>query len=90
MTIEKLKACIVEIDNRLDNEEISNEEFDALEKKAQALMAEIGKMENAMRFQSIKSLTHVSDWSASFLNSFDVGVLIAAVRTIGRGLVVWL
>ncbi len=73
MTIEEMKARIAEIDNRLDDESISNEEFDALEKEAQALTAEIGKLENATRFSAVKILSCVNDWSVSFLSSFACG-----------------
>ena len=70
MTIEEMKARIAEIDKLLDND-ITNEEFDKLEKEAQALMSEIGRMEAAMRFRSAKTLLRVSDWEASFLSSFS-------------------
>ena len=72
MTIEKMKARIAEIDNLLDND-IADAEFDKLEKEAQVLMSEIGRMEAAMRFRSVKALLRVSDWEASFLSSFSCG-----------------
>ena len=72
MTIEKMKARIAEIDKLLDND-ITNEEFDKLEEEARALMSEIGRMEAAMRLRSAKNLIRVSEWEASFLNSFSCG-----------------
>ena len=72
MTIEKMKARIAEIDKLLDND-ITNAEFDKLEEEARALMSEIGRMEAAMRFKSVKTLVCVSEWEASFLSSFDCG-----------------
>ena len=72
MTIEEMKARIAEIDKLLDND-ITNEEFDKLEKEAQMLTSEIGRLEAAMRFRSVKSLLRVSDWEASFLSSFSCG-----------------
>ena len=72
MTIEEMKARIAEIDELLDND-ITNDEFDKLEKEAQMLMSEIGRMEAAMRFRSVKNLVSVSDWEASFLSSFSCG-----------------
>ena len=72
MTIEEMKNRIAEIDKRLDSD-ITDAEFDKLEKEAQVLMGEIGRMEAAMRFKSVKTLLHVSDWEASFLSSFDCG-----------------
>ena len=72
MTIEEMKARIAEIDKLLDND-ITDAEFDKLEKEAQLLTSEIGRMEAAMRFRSVKTLLRVSDWEASFLRSFDCG-----------------
>ena len=72
MTIEEMKARIAEIDELLDND-ITNEEFDKLEKEAQVLMSEIGRMEAAMRLRSAKTLLRVSEWEASFLSSFPCG-----------------
>lgn len=72
MTIEKMKARIVEIDNLLDTD-ITDAEFDKLEKEAQLLTSEIGRMEAAMQFKSVKTLLHVSDWEDSFLSSFSCG-----------------
>ena len=72
MTIEEMKARIAEIDKLLDDD-VTNEEFDRLEKEAQVLMGEIGRMEAAMRFKSVKTLLRVSEWESSFLNSFSCG-----------------
>ena len=72
MTIEEMKARIAEIDKLLDSD-ITDAEFDKLEKEAQLLTSEIGKMEAAMRFRSAKTLLRVSDWEASFLSSFSCG-----------------
>ena len=72
MTMEEMKSRIAEIDNLLDND-ITGTEFDKLEKEAQMLTSEIGRLEAAMRFISVKTLLRVSDWEASFLSSFDCG-----------------
>ena len=72
MTIEEMKARIAKIDKLLDND-ITDAEFDKLEEEARVLTNEIGRMESAMRFRSVKTLLRVSDWEASFLNSFDCG-----------------
>ena len=72
MTIEKMKARIAEIDKLLDND-ITDAEFDKLEKEAQLLTSEIGRMEAARRFISVKNIVRVSDWEASFLSSFSCG-----------------
>lgn len=72
MTIAAMKTRIAEIDNLLDND-ITDAEFDKLEEEARELMSEIGRMETAMQFRSVKSLLRVSDWEASFLSSFSCG-----------------
>ena len=72
MTIEEMKARIAEIDKLLDND-ITDAEFDKLDEEARVLMNEIGRMEAAMRFRSVKTLLHVSEWEASFLSSFSCG-----------------
>ena len=72
MTIEKMKARIAEIDKLLDND-IADAEFDKLEEEARVLMSEIGRMEATMQLRSAKKLVRVSDWEASFLNSFSCG-----------------
>ena len=72
MTIEEMKARIAEIDKLLDND-ITNAEFDKLEKEAQMLTSEIGRLEAAMQLKSVKNLVRVSDWEASFLSSFSCG-----------------
>ena len=72
MTIAEMKARIAEIDKLLDND-ITDAEFDKLEKEAQMLTSEIGRLEAAMRFRSVKNLICVSEWEASFLSSFSCG-----------------
>ena len=72
MTIEEMKTRIAAIDKLLDND-ITDAEFDKLEKEAQMLTSEIGRIETAMRFRSAKALLRVSDWEASFLSSFYCG-----------------
>ena len=72
MTIEEMKARIAEIAKLLDND-IADAEFDKLEKEAQMLTSEIGKIEAAMRLRSAKNLVRVSDWEDSFLSSFYCG-----------------
>ena len=72
MTIEEMKTRIAEIDKLLDND-ITDAEFDKLEKEAQMLTSEIGRLEATMQFRSVKSLLRVSEWEASFLSSFSCG-----------------
>ena len=72
MTIEEMKTRIAAIDKLLDSD-ITDAEFDKLEKEAQLLTSEIGRIEAAMRLRSAKALVSVSDWEASFLSSFSCG-----------------
>ena len=72
MTIEEMKARIAEIDKLLDND-ITDAEFDKLEEEARVLTSEIGRLEAAMQFRSVKTLLRVSEWEASFLSSFSFG-----------------
>lgn len=80
MTIEELKAKAAELkgevarlDRLTDDDNISDEEFDRLRIKANELAAEYGMLQKKIDFLSVKTITRVSDWSDSFLNSFDCG-----------------
>ena len=80
MTVEEMKSRVVElkaeiarIDQLTDDDTISDEEFDRLTIKANELSVERGILQKKIDFLSVKTLTRVSDWSASFLNSFDCG-----------------
>ena len=72
MTIEEMKARIAEIYKLLDSD-ITDAEFDKLEKEAQLLTSEIERIEAAMRLRSAKALLRVSEWESSFLSSFSCG-----------------
>ena len=71
--VESMKAEIERIDKLLDDESLSNEEYDALEKKAYDLNQERGNLQNKINKLSVKNLVRVSDWEASFLSSFPCG-----------------
>ena len=74
MTIEELKAAIIAIDAKLDSDDISDEEFTALEEEARSLTAKLGEMESATNFRrNAKTLVNVSPWYADFLMSFSNG-----------------
>ena len=80
MTIEEMKSRVTELkaevarlDRLADDDTISNEEFDRLSLKANELAAEYGRLQKKIDFLSVKTFTRVSDWSNSFLNSFDCG-----------------
>ena len=71
--VESMKAEIARIDKLLDDESLSNEEYDSLEKKAYDLSQERGNLQKKINRLSVKKLVRVSDWEASFLNSFSCG-----------------
>ena len=71
--VEKLRAEVARLDKLADDDAVSNEEFDMLIHKINELTAECGRLQNKINFLSVKTITRVSDWSASFLNSFDCG-----------------
>lgn len=80
MTIEEMKARVAEmkaeiirLDRLADDDTISNEEYDRLIYKINELTAEYGRLQRKIDFLSVKNLSRVSDWSASFLNSFECG-----------------
>ena len=70
---ESMKAEIARIDKLLDDESLSNEEYDSLEKKAANLTFEHGILQKKINTLSVKTLLRVSDWEASFLSSFSCG-----------------
>ena len=71
--VESMKSEIARIDKLLDDESLSNEEYDALEKKAYDLNQERGNLQNKINKLSVKNLVRVSEWESSFLNSFSCG-----------------
>ena len=71
--VESMKAEITRIDKLLDDESLTDEEYDRLEKKVSNLLLERGKLQNKINKLSVKNLVRVSDWEASFLSSFSCG-----------------
>ena len=71
--VESMKAEIERIDKLLDDESLTDEEYDCLEKKAAKLVLERGNLQNKINKLSVKNLVRVSDWEASFLSSFSCG-----------------
>ena len=69
--VESMKSEIARIDKLLDDESLSDEEYDRLEKKVSNLFLERGKLQTKINTLSVKTLLHVSDWETSFLNSFS-------------------
>ena len=71
--VESMKAEIERIDKLLDDESLTDEEYDRLEKKASNLTFEHGMLQKKVNTLSVKNLVRVSDWEASFLSSFSCG-----------------
>ena len=71
--VESMKAEIARIDKLLDDESLTDEEYDRLEKKVSNLFLERGNLQNKINTLSVKTLIRVSDWEASFLSSFSCG-----------------
>ena len=71
--VESMKAEIERIDKLLDDESLTDEEYDRLEKKAANLVFERGKLQTKINKLSVKNLVRVSDWEDSFLSSFSCG-----------------
>ena len=71
--VSEMKAEAVRLDRLADDDTISNEEYDRLMHKINELTAEYGGLQKKIDFLSVKTISRVSDWSASFLNSFECG-----------------
>ena len=71
--VESMKAEIARIDTLLDDESLTDEEYDRLEKKASNLTFEHGMLQKKINTLSVKNLVRVSGWEASFLSSFSCG-----------------
>ena len=71
--VESMKAEITRIDKLLDDESLTDEEYDRLEKKVSNLTFEHGMLQNKINKLSVKNLVRVSEWEASFLSSFSCG-----------------
>ena len=71
--VESMKAEIARIDKLLDDESLTDEEYDRLEKKVSNLTFEHGMLQKKINTLSVKNLVRVSDWEASFLSSFSCG-----------------
>ena len=71
--VAELKSEVARLDKMADDDAVSDEEFDKLIHKINELTAEYGGLQRKIDFLSVKTLSCVSDWAASFLNSFDCG-----------------
>lgn len=69
MTIDEIEARILALDTLLDDETLTDAEFDALENEVQRLYADLGRAESCDRLADVKEVS-VSQWLISFLLSF--------------------
>ena len=77
---EKLKQRLNEIDKILDDESISDDEFNELEDEARRIVEELGKIECKRSLNNVDELKNVSQWTKDFLNSFDCGTRTISIR----------
>lgn len=73
MTIEEVKRKITSLDAKLDDESISDEEFNAIDKEIIDLYKVLADLENRQELISVKTLNNINEWEKSFLDSFNNG-----------------
>lgn len=72
MTVSEIRARIKEIDVLLDSD-ISDSEFEKLEREARELTEKLGQMEIAEKLQTAPEIYEVDDWTDNFLSGFKSG-----------------
>lgn len=73
MNSNEIKKMIEKLDNKLDDERISNEEFNSISLQIRDLYIELAKQERIENDSKIKVLNDVNDWYKTFLKSFKIG-----------------
>ena len=73
MNAKSICEKIKKLDERLDDEKITEEEYDCIDKQIICLYAELGRAEREEKRARIKDIKKVSQWEASFLESFKIG-----------------
>lgn len=72
MNSKELKEKIKMLDILLDNENITDIEYDSIENKIKALYTELAEIEKIEKIQNIKK-AKLNNWQKNFLKSFDIG-----------------
>lgn len=72
ITASEIRARIKEIDVLLDSD-ISDSEFEKLEREARELTEKLGQMEIAEKLQTAPEIYEVDDWTDNFLSGFKSG-----------------
>ena len=91
MNAKSICEKIKKLDERLDDEKITEEEYDCIDKQIICLYAELGRAEREEKRARIKDIKKVSQWEASFLESFKIGTYVitnkqaACVHRINHG-----
>lgn len=70
--IPSIRARIKEIDVLLDSD-ISDSEFEKLEREARELTEKLGQMEMYEELRSAQKIYEVDDWTDNFLSGFGIG-----------------
>lgn len=73
MKSSEIRAKITQLDAALDDDTISNAEFDRINAEIALLYADLAKAEAVERDNNIRVIKRISPWYATFLGSFGVG-----------------
>lgn len=73
MNAKTIREKIKILDEMLDSEKITEEEYDRIDKQVICLYAELGRAEREEKRARIKDIKEVSQWEAFFLESFEIG-----------------
>lgn len=73
MKSSEIRAKITQLDTALDDDTISNAEFDRINAEIALLYADLAKAEAVERDNNIRVIKCISPWYATFLGSFGVG-----------------
>lgn len=74
LTVEQLRYKLSNIDKMLDDETLSDDQFNALENEARDLVKQIAQAEKQNKIDSIKRID-VNAWEEKFLKSFPCGTV---------------
>lgn len=73
MNAQSIREKIKILDERLDSEKITDEEYERIDKQVVCLYAELARAEHEEERACIEEIKKVSRWEASFLESFEIG-----------------
>lgn len=73
MNAKSIREKIKMLDERLDSEKITEEEYERIDKQVICLYAELARAEHEEERACIEDIKKVSRWEAFFLESFDIG-----------------